>query len=179
MQISLVWHKVVTMGAQAISLVKRTAVFATLWLVLSGGASAALGFGVAAALAGAVLSLWLYPSDRPGVGAWRVAGFLPRFLVQSVLGGLDVARRAVDPRLPVVPGWVELKLASRHAEANVLVGGVSSILPGTLAAGPGDGTMAMHVLHMPSFDAARFYADEQRVLALFDRRIDTWGAEHR
>lgn len=159
-------------------ILNRSATFALLWIILAGATAEALPYGAVAVFAATLLSLRLYPADLPGVVAWRVATFLPRFLLQSVLGGLDVARRAVDPRLPVVPGWVELNLANRHAEANVLVGGVMSIMPGTLAAGPGDGTMAVHVLHMPSFIPTDFHADEQRVLGLFDRRIHASGAPH-
>ena len=161
-----------------VSIQNRSAIFALLWIVLTGAAAEALPYGAVTVLASTLLSLRLYPADFPGVVAWRVARFLPRFLMQSVLGGLDVARRAVDPRLPVVPGWVELNLANRHAEANVLVGGVMSIMPGTLAAGPGDGTMAVHVLHMPSFAPTDFHADEKRVLGLFDRRINASDAPH-
>lgn len=158
--------------------------FALLWIVLTGAATEALAYGAVAAFAAAVLSLKLYPPDRPGVGAWPVVMFLPRFLVQSVVGGLDVARRALDPRLPVAPGWVELPLASRQVEANVLLGGVVSILPGTLAAGPGDGggdgdgAMAVHVLNLPSFASADFHSEEQRVLGLFGPRVIASEAPH-
>lgn len=158
-----------------LSLLNRTAIFAALWVVLTGGSVAALPYGAAAALAAGGLSLRLYPAELPGVQAWRVARFLPRFLVQGVLGGLDVARRAIDPRLPISPGWVSVPLTSRHEAANVLLGGVVSILPGTLAAGPGDGMMEVHVLHLPGFTPADLSADERRILDLFDRRIETAG----
>lgn len=161
-------------------------ILALLWIVLTGSATDALPYGAVAVVVAAALSLRLYPADRPGVGAWRVAVFLPRFLVQSVLGGLDVARRAFDPRLPVGPGWVELPLASRQVEANVLLGGVVSMLPGTLAAGPGDGdgdgdgdgAMALHVLNLPSFASADFHSQEQRILGLFGPRLIASEAPH-
>jgi len=156
-----------------LSLLNRTATFAALWVVLTGGSVAALPYGAAAALAAGGLSLRLYPADLPGVTVWRVARFLPRFLLQGVLGGLDVARRAADPRLPVSPGWVRLPLTSRHDAANVLLGGVVSILPGTLAAGPGDGMMEVHALNLPTLSPEDLPADERRILDLFDRRIET------
>ena len=84
----------------AVSFLNRSMILALLWIVLTGSATDALPYGAVAVVVAAALSLRLYPADRPGVGAWRVAVFLPRFLVQSVLGGLDVARRAFDPRLP-------------------------------------------------------------------------------
>ena len=165
---------------QLVSVLNRLAIFGALWVVLTGGGVDSLAYGAAAVAVATVLSLLIYPVDRPGVVVWRAAAILPRFLVQSVVGGLDVARRALDPRLPVAPGWVELPLASRQVEANVLLGGVVSILPGTLAAGPGDGdgAMALHVLNLPSFASADFHSEEQRVLGLFGPRVIASEAPH-
>ena len=161
-----------------VSILNRSAIFALLWIVLTGATAEALPYGAVAVSASTLLSLRLYPTDRPGVVAWRVARVLPRFLVQGVLGGLDVARRAVDPRLPVAPGWVRFPLSNRNDAANVLLGGVISILPGTLAAGPGDGMMEVHVLHLPGLSPADLPADERRILDLFDPRIETMPATH-
>lgn len=161
-----------------VSILNRSAIFALLWIVLTGATAEALPYGAVAVLASTLLSLRLYPTDRPAVVAWRVVQFLPRFLWQGVLGGLDVARRAVDPRLPVAPGWIRLPLSSRHDAANVLVGGVVSIMPGTLAAGPGDGMMELHTLYLPGLALADLRADERRILDLFDRRIETVAPPH-
>lgn len=158
---------------QTLTILTRLAIFAVLWVVLTGGAADALPYGAVTVLAAAGLSLWLYAADLPQVAVWRVVRFLPRFLMQGVLGGLDVARRAVDPRLPMTPGWVDLPLSSRHDAANVLLGGVVSILPGTLAAGPGGDVMEVHALNLPGLAPAELKADERRILGLFDRRIET------
>lgn len=161
-----------------VSVLNRSVILALLWVVLTGGAVDSLPYGVATVVAATVLSMRLYPTDQPGIVAWRVAGFLPRFLAQGLLGGLDVARRAVDPRLPVAPGWVRVTLSNRHEAANVLLGGVISILPGTLSAGPGDGTMEIHVLHMQGFTPNEMQSEERRILGLFDRRIADQGEAH-
>jgi len=163
---------------QTLTILNRLAIFAVLWVVLTGGAVDALPYGAVAAVAATGLSLWLYAADLPHVVVWRAARFLPRFLVQGVIGGIDVARRAVDPRLPVTPGWVDLPLSSRHDAANVLLGGVVSILPGTLAAGPGGDAMEVHALNLPGLATADLRADERRILGLFDRRIETTAFPH-
>ncbi|ODT15093.1 MULTISPECIES: Na+/H+ antiporter subunit E [Alphaproteobacteria] len=163
---------------QLVSVLNRLAIFGALWVVLTGGGVDSLAYGAAAVAVATVLSLLIYPVDRPGVVVWRAAAILPRFLVHSGLGGLDVARRAFDPRLPISPGWVDIPLSSRHDAANVLLGGLISILPGTLSAGPGDGEMDIHVLYLPNFTPGEVQADETRIHGLFDSRITEYGATH-
>jgi multicomponent Na+:H+ antiporter subunit E len=84
----------------------RATWFAALWLVLSRAQPAGLPAGAVAVVAATWTSLKLLPA-----GAWRLApGALlravARFLRQSVVAGVDVARRALDPRLPLQPGFV-------------------------------------------------------------------------
>ncbi|MBY0333419.1 MAG: Na+/H+ antiporter subunit E [Acetobacteraceae bacterium] len=155
------------------SALNRSVIFALLWVTLTGGSADALIYGGLAVAAATLLSLRLYPADQPGIVLWRVAGFLPRFLADAFMGGLDVARRALDPRLPIAPGWVRAQLTNRNEAAGVLLGGVVSILPGSLAAGPGDAEMDVHLLNVTRYAADGMQADERRVLGLFDRRIDS------
>src|SRR5262249_18014833 len=80
--------------------------FAALWIMLSGGKPADLVAGVAATLAATWTSLRLLP---PGRSRWRpvyLARLVLHFLRQSVVAGVDVAWRALDPRLPFTPGFV-------------------------------------------------------------------------
>lgn len=145
----------------------RSLFFALLWLVLTGGTASSWAYGAMAAASAGALSLGLYPADRQGVQIWRAALFPPALLVRGFLGGLDVARRAIDPRLPIEPGWVRFPLGSRNDEVNALLGGVISILPGTLSAGPQDCRMDVHVLNSTGFDLAILAAEERRVASLF------------
>ena len=151
----------------------RAVIFALLWVTLTGGSADALIYGGFAVAAATLLSLRLYPVDQPGIVLWHVAGFLPRFLAHAFMGGLDVARRALDPRLPIAPGWVRAQLTNRNEAAGVLLGGVVSILPGSLAAGLGDAAMDVHLLNVTGYSPDGMQADERRVLGLFDRRIDS------
>lgn len=158
------------------SALNRSVIFALLWVTLTGGEADALIYGGLAVAAATLLSLRLYPADQPGIVLWRVAAFLPRFLTDAFMGGLDVARRALDPRLPIAPGWVRAELTNRNEAAGVLLGGVVSILPGSVAAGPGDAAMDVHLLNVTGYSADRMQADERRVLGLFDRRIGSLDA---
>ena len=65
-----------------------------------------LAVGLVATIAATWASLRLLP---PAAGKFRVGAllvYLPHFLWQSMLAGLDIARRALDPRLPLRPGFV-------------------------------------------------------------------------
>ena len=156
----------------------RILIFALLWLALTGGAASAWIDGAVAAVAAGALSVGLYPVDRQGVQIWRAALFAPTLLARGFLGGLDVARRAIDPRMPVKPGWIRFRLGNLNDEANALLGGVISILPGTLSAGPQDRQMDVHVLNSSGFDLAELATEERRVLALFGRRTTEQKGEH-
>lgn len=153
----------------------RAALFLLLWWVLAAGDPASLVFGAAAAAAAALLSLKLHPLDRAGVRAWRLMPLFGSFFVHGLRGGLDVAWRAIHPRLPIAPGWTRVRLASDHAAANALLGGIVSLVPGSLAAAAAEGAMDLHLLDAPGFDPRAFERDQRRVLGLFDRRIDRAG----
>ena len=82
-------------------------------------------------------------------------------------GGLAVARRVLDPRLPVRPGWFRIPLSTNIVEVNAVLGGVVSVLPGSLAAGVRGGALEVHVLDIDDFDTRSLEAEERRVLRLF------------
>lgn len=159
------------------TVLSRWALFATLWVILAGGAFDSLLYGLVAAGMATALSLSLYPANLPGLVAWRLVRFLPRFLMQGIVGGVDVAGRAVG-LLAVKPGWVSFPLRSRDDAANVLLGGVISVLPGSLAAGPGDGTIDVHVLNLSGFSISDLSEDERRIVDLFDPPVEPMVRAH-
>ena len=81
----------------------RAACFCVLWLMLAGFHPGDLP-AAAVAVAGATLvSLRLLPPGRWRVSPLGVARLALRFPGQAVIAGVDVARRAFDPRLPFRP----------------------------------------------------------------------------
>lgn len=121
---------------------RRIFLFGVLWFILTGTEAPVLG-AVAVPAAG-WLSLRLAPATRPiRIGALLAIG--PGFVWRSLLGGLDVARRAFDPRLPLDPGWIEVPVDLPEG-GRVALGGELSLMPGTLAAGSEGGRLLVHVL---------------------------------
>ena len=72
----------------------------------------------------------------------------------NILGGLDVARRAVSPRMRLAPGWIEVPVHLSDG-GRVALGGELSLMPGTLAAGARRGRLLVHLLDTEAgFDRA-------------------------
>lgn len=115
-----------------------------MWLVIAGTGLEALVVGMMFVPLAVVLSLRLVPGGIP-VKFGSVAALLPRFIARSVIGGIDVARRAFDPRLPIDPGWIEVPVALPDG-GRVALGGELSLMPGTLAAGSVGDRLLVHVL---------------------------------
>jgi multicomponent Na+:H+ antiporter subunit E len=139
----------------------RAAWFAALWLVLSGAQPPGLLAGTVAVIAATWTSLRLLPT-----GAWRLTpgallGALARFLRQSIVAGVDVAWRALDPRLPLRPGFVTCSMRAAPGAARSAVCTVASLLPGTLPARIDErGTLLIHCLDTDQPVAAQFTEDE-------------------
>jgi multicomponent Na+:H+ antiporter subunit E len=78
----------------------------------------------------------------------RMPRFAAFFLWRSLLGGLDVARRALTPRVAVDPGFVDHDPQLPEGSARALHLALVSVMPGTLVAeeiAPG-GALRVHVI---------------------------------
>jgi multicomponent Na+:H+ antiporter subunit E len=121
----------------------RAAIFFAFWLILCGTKPADLLVGVFAAIAATWASLRLLPPGQPSLRFIALARLVLRFPRQSVAAGIDVARRAFDPRLALRPGFViyhsQLSPGPRRDAFCTLM----SLLPGMLPCGSaaGDGLM--------------------------------------
>jgi len=117
----------------------RAAWFLILWLVISDARLADLPVGALAAAAATWASLRLLPP-----GAWQgspaaLVQLLLRFVSQSVVAGLDVARRALDPNLPLRPGFVSYKARLVSGLPRNVFCALTGLMPGTLPAGSDQG----------------------------------------
>jgi multicomponent Na+:H+ antiporter subunit E len=142
--------------------------FFAFWLVLSLGASGGLPFGVVAATAATWISLRLVPADGYDIRWGALLRFLPHFLWQSVVAGVDVARRAFDPRMPLRPGFVSYPIGFRSATARNTFTTITSLLPGTVPCGVKDSQLVYHCLDIGRPVAAELAAEEQRLATVID-----------
>lgn len=135
---------------RVLAIVGRVMVFAALWLILTGGDLSGLPLAVLAVFATTVVSLSMMP---PRSVSWRpvgLAGFVAFFVRESIRGGLDVARRALDPRMPIDPGFVDYRMRVPEGGVRVLFVCCVSLLPGTLSARLQGDHLRIHVLFRPA-----------------------------
>jgi len=141
----------------------RLVAFLGLWLILIGGPDPAnRPAGVVAILAAIWTSLRLLPSSGARVAPVALARLALRFLHQSVVAGWDVAWRALDPRLPLRPGFVVYPARLPPGPALNAFCTLTSLAPGTLPAGPDEsGAIVVHCLDVGQPVAAHLATDER------------------
>jgi multicomponent Na+:H+ antiporter subunit E len=135
----------------------RILALALLWFVLAEGEFRYWGLILIAVLGGAFASLILVPSSGLGMSPVGWARFIPFFIGQSVLGGVDVALRAIAPTPRLEPGYVEFHFRLAEEPARVFVANTMSLMPGTLSVSLDGDRLRMHVLDqaMPAVERAR------------------------
>jgi multicomponent Na+:H+ antiporter subunit E len=134
-----------------------------LWVVFGGVGSAHLLVGLPAVAAATMASLRLLPPQPVRPRPLALAALLPRFCAQSVLAGLQVARLAFHPAMPLRPGFAIFRgiLPAGPGRDGFLAW--SSLMPGTLPAGQsGDGAVSVHCLDIGSPAAPSMAAEEER-----------------
>lgn len=139
----------------------RAIFFFGLWLVLAGADPAGLPFGLLAAAAATWASLRLSPPAAHGLRPLAAVHVAWRTLVEAVAGGIDVARRVFDPRLPLQPGYVRHTpaLAAGPARDGFLL--LASLQPGSIPAGVDlDGALLVHALDTGAPVASQLAAAE-------------------
>jgi multicomponent Na+:H+ antiporter subunit E len=124
----------------------RALVLAGGWWALTEGDPAGLAFGVVVVLLALFVSVCL-PSPPPP--RWNLPGLLRlgfAFLTGSLHSGLDVARRALAPGVPLSPAIVRYALRLPQGPARNLLMGTLSLMPGTLSANLDGHHLEVHVL---------------------------------
>jgi multicomponent Na+:H+ antiporter subunit E len=136
-----------------------------IWLALNGSTDWVLGMGFSAL--GAVIGTALAPGEPSRWRPWQVLSFAVFFLRESLRGGLDVARRALHPGLPVQPHFVDHALRLPAGPPRTLMVGLVGLLPGSMCADL-DLTRNVMRVHLLSEDAGGGLDElESRIAALF------------
>jgi multicomponent Na+:H+ antiporter subunit E len=150
----------------------HAALFAALWWALTGGAKGSWVIGVPVVLAATAASRRLWPRDTGWWSPWAAVRFVAFFLRQSIRGGVDVARRAFDPALPLHPALLELRSRLPPGPAEVLLVDVMSLLPGTLSVDLNGRTIVLHALDQQAPVEAELRILEGYIAAMFRVPLD-------
>jgi multicomponent Na+:H+ antiporter subunit E len=159
--------------ASARSLLPRFVALLVFWLILEGVNPAGLLIGVPAAVLATWLARLLIP---PGgcISPVRSLAFCAHFLWSSLLAGIDVAIRALHPRLPLRTGFVSCPCGISRGWRRELFLTASSLMPGSLpVAEEADGQVILHALDVNQPHARQMEENEAGFArALGDRRLD-------
>lgn len=151
--------------------VPPTLVFAALWWLLSDGEHGSWLIGVPAVLAASWSAQALNPAHRWTISAWGLVRFFPFFLWESLIGGLDVARRTLAPKLRVQPGFTIYRTSLQQHGARVFFANCVCLLPGTLAADLKGDQINIHML-VTEFDPQAELRRLESAVALIYRQDD-------
>ena len=143
------------------SAISRAAGFFGFWLVLTGAQTGDLAAGLVAAVAATWASLRLMPAQEWNLHPIRLGKFVLHFLRQSIAAGIDVAQRALDPRLPLRPGLVVYQARLPPGAKRDTFCAIMSLLPGTLPCGPAEGDgLTIHCLDVTQPVVEQLAAEE-------------------
>lgn len=118
-----------------------------LWVVLIRSAQPAdLAVGALTAAVATWTSLRLLPPAAGRVKFAALAARMPRFLWQSVLAGIDVARRALAPSLPLKTGLLTFRTHLPRGQARNTFASITSLLPGTVPLADEEAGIVYHCL---------------------------------
>ncbi len=156
-----------TRAGTLVSALTRTALLAGLWWLIVQGSLNAWVIGLPAIAAAAFASMLLNGKELPRLSLSGFFRFLALFLRESVVGGIDVARRTLRPRLRINPGFTTYHLSLRDARARVLLINCIGLLPGTLSADCQGDHALLHLLDVGEDPERQIRRLEQAIADLF------------
>ena len=151
--------------SRAASALTRWVGLLCLWLALAGGGIVDVLVGSASAAVATWASLRLLPPASRWPRPLALAKLVVRFVWQSVVAGADVARRALDPALPLRPGFRDCPLGVPAGTARSAFCALSSLMPGSLVVGAAPGALQVHCLDASQDVPAQIRAEERLFLA--------------
>lgn len=145
----------------------RLAGFALLRGLLTAGSTKNLPLAAIAVISATVASLRLWPAHPHRLRWSRLPGLLAFFLWNALKGGLDVARRALSPRLPLAPDLLEYPCRLHSESGRVWFTWMIGLMPGTASVQwRDDGRVVVHVIDRTRYDHASLQRLEEKMAAL-------------
>jgi multicomponent Na+:H+ antiporter subunit E len=142
----------------------RTVFFFGFWLILYGIKPADFVVGAAVAIAAGWASLRLLPPGQRRLNLLALSKLVLRFPGQSIVAGIDVAWRALHPRMPLQPGFVIYPVRFPPGSARNAFTTLTSLLPGTVPAGDENGQLVYHCLDVDQPVVLQLAAEEMALL---------------
>ena len=151
------------------ALASRFAFFLCIWLIVANWKIADLPVGIAASALALWISLIIVPRADVGLRIVPLAVLAYRLLSFSIIAGIDVARRALLPRLDLNPGFVAVPLTLEPGISRNAFLVYQSLQPGTLPTGAEGDLLQVHCLDASQPVIESVAADEALLKKAIDR----------
>ncbi len=120
------------------------------WLLLSGHSETMLfTFGGLSCAAVVAIALRMDVVDHEGQPVhlgWRLVPYLLWLMWQIVLANWDVAKRILNPHLPISPRVIEVEAGQETELGQVIYANSITLTPGTVSMAVRDGVITVHAL---------------------------------
>ncbi|MFP4109020.1 MAG: Na+/H+ antiporter subunit E [Desulfonatronovibrio sp.] len=143
----------------------RWLIFAVLWWSLTRGEMSQWPLSFFFITASAFLSILLIPFQPCSVKG--LLKFIPFFFHLSILGGIDVAGRALRPSMPLHSGFIDYHLNLRQPAARAALVWAVSLLPGTASINLKGHNLRIHVLDKTLSHEKSLKKLEERIRKIF------------
>jgi multicomponent Na+:H+ antiporter subunit E len=147
-------------------LAPRAALGAAIWWLLSGGDPASWSVGIPCVLLAVLASRTLSPHRRLRVRVRGVPAFVGLFVAQTIRGSVDVAWRALHPRMSIDPDLVDYVLRFPAGPGRLLFASTVNLLPGTVCVEIERDRVRLHVIARSADLDAQLETLERRVAAM-------------
>jgi len=114
------------------AMLPRAFVLTLIWLALNGSDLKSWVIGLPFIIFASWVSLKLVPPSIYKINLFGFSKFFHYFLIESVRGGWDVAKRTLSPTLNISPGNIQYTSSLPTGLPIVLFSGCISLLPGSL-----------------------------------------------
>ena len=141
--------------------------YGLIWFILSKGNFSSWIVGLPSIAFAVIATDRLFAPGKEKVRISALPGFVIWFLWHSLRGGLDVAWRALQPRVQLKPGFLRYPMALPPGRARVFMVNVISLLPGTLSADIEGDVLVLHALDTSADVIVETREAETRISALY------------
>ncbi len=146
----------------------RILVFTMIWWILTEGEAMFSLWTLVGTGLSVTITVLLWPPASWTLRFWPLIRFIPFFMWYSLLGGMDVAYRALWPGAHVCPKTIVFSFTLQKEIARVFFLWTVSLLPGTAAIGLEKDVATIHILDTGSSDMEKLYELEKRVAVIFE-----------
>jgi multicomponent Na+:H+ antiporter subunit E len=143
-----------------IGTVPRFGAYLALWIILIEFSVTNLAVGLLAAAWATWVSVRLLPVSNRQFSPTALGRFAMRLPWQSLVAGADVARRALDPRMPLQPGFITYATQLERGPGRDAFLALMSLQPGTLPVSGDSDALLIHCLDTSQPVAAQLAAEE-------------------